>query len=301
MVEYGTFRAKLDVARRITRHGIEYWRARDLQVLLGYDRWENFREVIEKAKLAGQGAGVEVDNQFRATTKLVMAGSGAQRFIDDCFLSRYACYLIAMNGEPRKPQIAYAQTYFAVQTRKQELIEQGVADEKRVELRQRVRIANRALNSAAKQAGVRRFAFFHDAGYQGLYGMGLTAIQHKKGLGQREDLLDRAGRAELAANEFRVTQAEEKLVRERVRGEYAAIATHLRVGQEVRNTIRKIGGTMPEQLPIEPAIRTIEARLRKKFLAVSASSSRRLLEKETTARGSYEKDASSNATDKLRD
>jgi len=246
----------LESCKRQTSQGAEYWMARDLLQTLGYTRWENFANVIERARMACESAGVNPDDQFRETTKGIAAGKGAEVQRADYFLSRYACYLIAMNGDPAKPEVGYAQTYFAVQTRRQELRDQN-PEQRRIELRQRVKDANRNLNSAAKDAGVQSYALFHDAGYRGLYGMGLSDLKSHKGIPPKDDLLDRAGRAELAANEFRITQAEEKLRRDQVTGEKAAINTHRQVGQAVRTTIEKLGGTLPENLQPEPSIKQI--------------------------------------------
>jgi len=255
---------RLDAAKKLTKNGGEYWMAREIQPILGYERWENFHNVINKARMACESSGIEPDNQFRDITKKVTVGSGAMVPQVDYFLTRYACYLIAMNGDSTtKPEIATAQTYFAVQTRRQEIQDRLTADEKRLQLRDRVKSANKNLNSAAKQAGVQRYALFHDAGYRGLYEMGLADIKRKKGLLEKEDLLDRAGRAELATNEFRITQTEVKLVRDKITNEKDAMETHREVGREVRATIRKLNGIMPEDLPTEPSIKKL-AQARKK-------------------------------------
>jgi DNA-damage-inducible protein D len=187
--------------------------------------------------MACESAGVDADDQFHEVTKGIPAGKGAEVQRTDMFLSRYACYLIAMNGDPRKPEVGLAQTYFAVQTRRQEVQDQN--PERRIELRQRVKEANRNLNSAAKGIGVQNYGLFHDAGYRDLYGMGLTDLKAYKKIPPKDDLLDRAGRVELAANEFRITQAEDKLRRENVKGESAAINTHREVGQAVRTSLVK--------------------------------------------------------------
>jgi|WetSurMetagenome_2_1015567.scaffolds.fasta_scaffold01227_4 DNA-damage-inducible protein D len=249
---------KLDDAKQLTKNGGEYWLAREIQSILGYATWENFHNVINKARMACESSGIEPDNQFRSTTKKVAVGSGAMVPQVDYFLTRYACYLIAMNGDAStKPEIATAQTYFAVQTRRQEIQDKLTTDEKRLQLRDRVKNANKDLNSAAKDAGVQRYALFHDAGYRGLYEMGLSDIKRKKGLLDKEDLLDRASRAELAANEFRITQTEVKLVRDKINNEKDAVATHREVGREVRATIKKLNGVMPEELPAEASIKKL--------------------------------------------
>ena len=254
------FTPVFDAQRRASPSGSEYWMARDLQPILEYAEWRNFLEVIEKAKMACLGAGVPVDNHFVNTNKMVTVGGGVKRVIPDYFLSRYACYLVAMNGDPAKHAISAAQTYFAVQTRKQELQQDQLAVEKRVELRARVTNANKGLNDAAKIAGVQNYGLFHDAGYRGLYGMGLGEIKRRKNI--EGDLLDHAGRAELAANEFRITQTEQKITRDRIKGEQPAIHTHKTVGAEVRATIEKLGGTMPEDLPAEQSLKKLTSRSR---------------------------------------
>ncbi len=248
---------ELDKAKKLSAKGGEYWMGRDLQPILGYATWENFQKVIEKARMACESTGIDPNDHFRDTTKMITAGKGATGQKSDCFLTRYACYLVAMNGESSKPQIGIAQTYFAVQTRRQEIFDKLTERERRIQLRDRVKRANIRLSSTAKQAGVQKYAIFHDAGYRGLYEMGVIDIKRKKGIPQNEDLLDRAGRTELAANEFRITQTEEKLVRDRISEERKAIDTHFDVGREVRATIKKLGGTMPENLPPEESIKKI--------------------------------------------
>jgi DNA-damage-inducible protein D len=186
----------LEAQKLRSRLGGEYWMARDVQHALGYANWQNFESIIIKAILSCKSAGdVDPHDQFIETSKKMAAGKGALVPRKDYFLTRYACYLITMNGDVTKPEIATAQTYFAVQTRRQEIQEQLTAEEGRIELRDRVQEANRNLNSAAKQAGVQRYALFHDAGYRGLYEMGLGNIKRKKGIAPKDDLLDRAGRA----------------------------------------------------------------------------------------------------------
>jgi DNA-damage-inducible protein D len=257
----------LETNKQLTTRGGEYWMARTLQTILGYTTWENFEWVIEKAKIACETSGIDPDDHFLETTKMVEIGSGAKREQVDLFLDRYACYLIAMSGDSKKIEIGTAQTYFAVQTRLQELQQQRQSaldsDETRLKLREEVKAHILDLNSTAKQAGVQRYGLFHDAGYRGLYEMGLAQIKLKKGLKTNEQLFDRAGSAELAANYFRITQAEEKLKRDKVNNERQAIDTHLEVAREVRRTIKKIGGVMPENLPAEPSIKKIASQKKK--------------------------------------
>lgn len=260
---YEGFVAGMERRKRIAPNGNEYWMARDIQSALGYARWEKFRELIGKAQLACESAGVPSGNQFRQTGKMVTIGSGAQRESEDWFLSRYACYLIAMNGDSSKREVGFAMTYFAVQTRRQERQDQLTGELKRAVLRNRVKNANKSLNAAAKHSGVQKYGVFHDAGFKGLYGgLGKAEIQANKGIPANEDLLDCVGRAELAANEFRITQTEAKLLRDNVRGEEKAIDTHHKVGSEVRATIKTLGGIMPENLPKQPSIKRLAAKVR---------------------------------------
>ncbi len=254
----------LDGIRRTSDTGVEYWMARDLQVPLGYSRWEKFESVIEKGIMACESSGTDPKNHFHPKVKMIIIGKGAKRKQKDYYLSRYAAYLIAMNGNPRLLEIATAQTYFAVQTRKQEIAERGYDLNKRIELRERVKTANKHLNDAASESGVQNYALFHAAGYKGLYGIYPKAIKVRKGIDRKEEILDRAGRAELAANEFRITQTEEALTKSQITGDISAQRIHETIGKEVRNTIEKIGGTMPEDLPAEPSIKKMIADKNKK-------------------------------------
>ncbi len=263
----------LDRSKVTHANGADIWDARTLYTILGYSDWTNFREVIYKAIAASDNSGVFSTNHFREFTELVEIGSGAKRKIENWHLSRYACYLIAMNGSSEKPEIATAQTYFAGQTIRAEAEETLSEEERRLLLRDRVKGANKKLGGAAKDAGVRSqmFGIFQDAGYKGLYGgKGVKQIKRVKGISDSEDLLDCIGRAELAMNEFRITQTEEKLRSEAIRGEQKAIDTHHIVGKEVRGAIRKIGGKMPEDHAAEPSVKKLAA-AKKKQRGLSSS------------------------------
>ncbi len=244
--------------KKIDENGIEYWEARELMPLLDYDKWSNFDGVvIAKAKAACINSGQSVTNHFADVGKMVKLGSSSEREIKDYKLSRYACYLIAQNGDSSKMAVATAQTYFAIQTRRQEVFQQLAENEKRLFVRGEVKDHNKKLFATAKQAGVSNFGRFNNAGYEGLYNMRKDQIQKQKGIG-KDDVLDRAGATELAANLFRITQTDEKIRNENIKGEYKASNTHFEVGKEVRQTIRKIGGTMPEALKPEKHIKELE-------------------------------------------
>jgi DNA-damage-inducible protein D len=261
-------REELDAIRRTSsRTGVGFWMARDLMPKLGYDTWENFHSVVQKAMQACIESGVEVSHHFRETTKIVQLGSGSSRSIIDYFLSQHGAHLIAMNGDPGKPEIAFAQMYFSVQTLKQEMQEQMTDEDRRVALRDRIKTNNKKLSATAIDAGVAnsRMAVFHGAGYQGLYGgLNKAEILARKDLSPDDDLLDRSGSTELAANDFRITQAKEALDKRGRVGETNAIQIHRAVGEEVRNAIKKIGGTMPESLRAEPSIKKIESARKKR-------------------------------------
>jgi DNA-damage-inducible protein D len=244
--------------RKVDDKGHEYWLARELAPLLEYQDWRNFCRVIDKAKTSCKQAEYKVSNHFGDITKMVTIGLGAQRKIRDIRLSRYACYLIVQNADPSKAVIANGQTYFAIQTRKQELQDetsftQLSEDERRIILRHEMTENNKALSAAAKGAGVKTsldYAIFQDHGYKGLYGgIGAKEIHGRKGLKKNQKILDHMGSSELAANLFRATQTEEKLRRDQIKGKINANHTHSEVGKKVRKTIKELGGTMPELLP----------------------------------------------------
>ena len=240
--------------KHVDDDGNEYWYARELQKVLEYKRWDKFYNVIESAQVACSISNNNVLDHFSQVGKMVDIGSNTSRNIVDYKLSRYACYLIAQNGDSRKKVIALAQTYFAIQTRKQELLEQEynnlTEDEKRFYQRDLTKKGNYFLNQTATKAGVKNFDKFHNAGYKGLYN-GETAndIAKRKGLRYREDILDNMGSEELAANLFRITQTDAKLKKDNITGEGNANEVHYNVGKKVRNAIADIGGTMPEDLP----------------------------------------------------
>ena len=240
--------------KHIDEEGDEYWYARELQRVLGYSQWRRFKNTVSKAKTSCNNSNVRVEDHFANVGKMINLGKGGTRNINDYKLSRYACYLIAQNGDSRKKTIALAQTYFAIQTRKQELSEKEYSmlteDEKRFYQRNLTRKGNYSLNMVARNVGVRNFDKFHNAGYKGLYG-GETAndIAKRKKLRYREDILDNMNEDELVANLFRVNQTKQKLLKDKVQGESNASDIHYEVGKKVRKAIKDIGGTMPEDMP----------------------------------------------------
>lgn len=244
--------------KKVDENGVEFWYARELMPLLGYEKWQNAEDVIARAAKACMNSGQTVDNHFTGFSKMVEIGSGTVRQVRDWKLDRYACYLIAQNGDSKKPEVAMAQTYFAIQTRKQEMFEQLSEADKRLFIRGEVSFENKKLFSTAKRAGVTKFGSFNDAGYKGLYGMPLANVESRKGL-KKGELLDRAGTTELAANLFRITQTDAKIRKDNIRGDDMASRTHFMVGGKVRQTIKDIGGTLPENLAPEKHIRELKS------------------------------------------
>lgn len=250
--------------RRTNDAGNEYWSSRDFAKVLDYSDYRNFEQVIEKARTACFNSGQRIDDHFVDVTDMIEVGKGAKRPAKSVYLSRYACYLIVQNADPGKEIVALGQTYFAVQTRKQELTEQAIEDERRLLLREEMRLHNVKLADAAKDAGViepKDYAIFQNHGYMGLYG-GLKAqdIHRRKSLKKSQQILDHMGSTELAANLFRATQAEEKLRREKITGKAKANKAHEEVGAKVRQTIKELGGTMPEDLPMVDSIKKLEGK-----------------------------------------
>lgn len=255
--------------KRTNDAGMEFWSSRDFAEVLGYGDYRNFEGVVEKAKLSCFNSGQRIEDHFVDLTEMIEIGKGGQRSVKTILLSRYACYLAIQNADPSKEIVAQGQTYFAIQTRRQELESDRVEEERRLLLREEIRRHNVQLADAAKGAGVIEpvdYAIFQNHGYMGLYG-GLKQedIHQRKGLKKSQKILDHMGSTELAANLFRATQAEEKLRRDGVKGKSAANRTHREVGSKVRQTIRELGGTMPEKLPAAESIKKIEAKQRKQI------------------------------------
>lgn len=253
--------------KRKTQGGHEFWSSRDLALVLDYSNYKNFEPVILRAKTSCFQSGNRIEDHFLDVQEMVDIGSGAQREINSVFLSRYASYLIIQTADPGKEVVALGQRYFAVQTRRQELSDQATEDERRLLLREEMKLHNVKLAGAAKDAGVVEpidYAIFQNHGYEGLYGgLDQRGIHSKKGLKKSQQILDHMGSTELAANLFRATQTEEKLRREGVKGKAAANKTHREVGAKVRQTIKELGGTMPENLPSEESIQAVERRVKR--------------------------------------
>ena len=240
--------------KHIDENGLEYWEARELQKILKYSQWRRFKELIDRAKIACELSKNNVFDHFAMYGKTIEMPKNATKEVEDYKLSRYACYLIVQNGNPNKEVIALAQTYFAIQTRKQELTEEYFKsldeDGRRLVVRGQTIDKNKLLYKAAKDSGVKNYGKFTNYGYKGLYG-GETAkdIAKRKGLNNNEEILDYMGSEELADNLFRIVQTEAKLKNDKVKNENDANDRHYEVGSAVRDTIKKLGGTMPEDLP----------------------------------------------------
>jgi DNA-damage-inducible protein D len=253
--------------RRTNDAGHEFWSSREFAQVLGYSDYRNFEQVLQKAKMACFNSGHRIEDHFVDITEMVEIGSSARRALHTTLLSRYACYLAIQNADPSKEIVALGQTYFAIQTRRQEISDQALEEKRRLMLRQEIAVHNLRLAEAAKSAGVvesRDYAVFQNHGYKGLYG-GLAArdIHRHKGLKKGQQILDHMGSTELAANLFRATQTEEKIRRENIVGKDKANLTHYQVGAKVRQTIHELGGTMPEELPVADDVKKIASRQRK--------------------------------------
>ena len=257
-----------ELIRRTTAAGNEYWSSRDFAKVLEYNDYRNFEQVIRKAKTACFNSGHRIEDHFVDITDMIEIGKGGQREVSCVNLSRYACYLVIQNADPSKDIVAKGQTYFAVQTRRQELADEHLEAHRRLMLREEMKTHNAKLAGAAKDAGVVSsvdYGIFQNHGYMGLYG-GLTAkdIHHRKGLKKSQHILDHMGSTELAANLFRATQTEEKLRRENIKGKDKANQTHRDVGRKIRKTIEELGGTMPEHLPVAEDIKKLALKKKKK-------------------------------------
>ena len=253
--------------RQTNPAGSESWSSRDLAKVLGYVNYRHFESVIEKARTACINSGQRVEDHLVGTDQMVEIGSGARRVLKIVMLSRYACYLVIQNADPAKGIVAQGQTYFAIQTRRQELNDEETEEQRRLAIRADLRQHNTQLAEAARDAGViepRDYAIFQNHGYKGLYGgLGAQDIHQRKNLKKSQQILDHMGSTELAANLFRATQAEDKLRREKITGKANANATHREVGEKVRQTIKELGGTMPENLPSVESISQIESKQRR--------------------------------------
>ena len=263
--QYRATMEQLERLKRTTEEGEDYWLARDINITLGYPNWREFEALMERAGETLRQNGIDPSHHFVLTHKMVELGSGSQRQVDDYFLSRSACYLTAMNGDPAKPEIAAAQAYFVVKTREKEIEDERSDDEKRLELREKVTQSVKVVSGVAQAAGVRSQmqGWFHDQRYRGLYGMSQKDVKGLKGLALKDQLLDRAGLLELSMHDFQMNLAADVIGKSPTKGEQAAIRTNLEVAQHVRRTVEKSGGTMPEHLPLEPPIKEVKKRVAK--------------------------------------
>jgi len=253
-----------ETIKKLDNNGSEYWSSRELAKVLEYSDYRNFLAAVNKAKIACKNSGEVIHNHFVDANEMVQIGSGAEKPVETIYLSRYACYLIVQNSDPTKVVVAKGQTYFAIQTRRQENTDNLIEDNKRVFLREEMKKHNTSLMHTASMAGVESYAIFQNAGYKGLYG-GLTMqdIHMKKKLKKSQKILDHMNSEELAANLFRATQTDAKIKRENIKGQGNASLAHYEVGQKVRNTITSLGGTMPEELSTPDAIGKAQIRIKK--------------------------------------
>lgn len=263
--EYRSTMDRLEELRRVSSRGSEYWYAREIQRALGYADWRNFEGVIDRARSSMLANEVSPSHHIVETARMMVIGKHGRRKERDYFLSRAACYLIAMNGEPSKPEIAAAQAYFAVQTREREIESISSEDEKRLNLREKIKKSHKKVSKVASEAGVtnRKQPIFHDARYQGLYGMSARDMKHKKGIGQKDNPFDYMGALELSANDFQMNLAAETIEKEDVRGESNVILKNRQVAQRVRRTMIDSGSRPPEELPIAEPIKNVERRRKK--------------------------------------
>jgi DNA-damage-inducible protein D len=252
---------RLEALRHVTSVGVEFWMAREIHPVLGYEVWARFVNVIGRVKISFTNNGIDSSHHIAQTSKMMGVGRGAQVEGNDFYLSRAACYLLAMNGDPSKAEIAAAQAYFTIKTRERELHEQ--TDHKRLELREKVTQSHKRVSQVAKQAGLpsRLQGVFHDQRYRGLYGMSLKDLKAMKGLGDKDQLMDRVGPLELSANDFQMNLAADVIDREKIRGEQLVIRKNLELAKKVRATMTESGATMPEHLPIEAPISEVKKKI----------------------------------------
>ena len=271
--EFHSTMERLGKLRRKSESGSEYWLAREIQAALGYTEWRNFKSVIDRARSSLEANGISPSHHIVETSRLMIVGNGGKRRDRDFFLSRAACYLIAMNGEPTKPEIAAAQAYFAVQTRAREVEEIASEDVKRLQLREKVKTSFKAVSSAAKQAGVAnsKQPIFHDARYKGLYGMSARDVKALKGIRPNDNPFDQMGGLELSANDFQMNLAAETIQKERIHGEAVAVRKNREVAEKVRKTMIESGSRPPEELPVAEPIGKVAKRLRSRNKAISRS------------------------------
>ncbi len=252
-----------ETIKKIDDNGKEYWSSRELAKVLEYIDYRNFLTAVNKAKMACENSGEVIHSHFVDANEMVTIGSGAEKPVETIFLSRYACYLIVQNSDPTKVVVAKGQTYFAIQTRRQEKSDNLIEDHNRVHLREEMKKHNTSLIHTASMAGVESFAIFQNAGYKGLYGgRTMQDIHSRKRLKKSQKILDHMGSEELAANLFRATQTDAKIKREAIQGQGNANLAHYEVGQKVRSTIASLGGTMPEELPTPDAIGRAQKRVK---------------------------------------